>query len=66
VTDIALGERTCLYLVNFVGKSIVYLDCWVNIVDFNYIFFKNQNSIRYLDLQSNVLCVLRALVHKIK
>ena len=29
-----------LYLVNFVGKGIVYLECLGEILYFNYIFFK--------------------------
>ena len=36
----AFANRIYLYVVNFVGKGIVYLECLGEILYFNYIFFK--------------------------
>ena len=55
-----------LYLVNFVGKGIVYLECLGEILDFNYIFFlKSPNEVCYLTLlsMSSVFYMLCMLDH---
>ena len=33
-----------VYIVNFVGKGVLYLDCWGEILDFNSIFKKVKNN----------------------
>ena len=54
-----------LYLVNFVGKGIVYLDCWGKKLNFNSIKKKNRLSI---SLRSSKQCpgCLQGLLHLIK
>ena len=57
-------ERIYQYLVKFLGKGVNYLDCEQNKSRFQFCLKKNKISM--LDLLSNVLGVLRALLHLIK
>ena len=52
--------------INFVGKGIVYLDCWRNKPQFQLSLLKKRNEVFYLDVLSNILDVSYALFHLIK
>ena len=58
------GDCLYPYLVNFVGKGIVCIDCWGKKTWFQFYVLKKMYG--YLDVLSIVLGVLHALLHLIK
>ena len=60
----AFANRTYLYLLNFVVKDIVYLECFRKNLDFNPIKKKTKLSM-LLKATKHVLSVLHALLHLI-
>ena len=57
----AFANRIYPYLVNFVGKGIVYLECLGEKLDFYSIEQKNPNEV--CSSTKHILSVLHALLH---
>ena len=61
----AVANRIYLYLVTFVGKGIVYLECLGKKTWFQFYFFKKTKLSMLFNSTKHVLSVLHALLHLI-